>query len=92
MKLQSIEKEIIDLLNDVGYDNIKMLITINDIKNIEIREEIAKDKTLEIPVVKKEIIESMGSYIPKTTHQLSDLSIEEDNVAIEAYVFGIDIF
>ena len=92
MKLQSIESEIIDLLNAVGYDDIKMTIVIDDTKNIEIREEIAKDKTVEIPVVKKEIIEIMGSYIPKVTHQLSDLSIEEDNVSVEAYIFGIDIF
>ena len=92
MKLESIEGEIIELLRSLGYDNIKMAIVINDTKNIEIREEIAKDKTVEIPVVKKEIIEIMGSYIPKTTHQLSDLAIEEDNVTVEAYIFGIDIF
>ena len=92
MKFKSIEVKLIDLLNSVGYDDININITIDEEKSKEIRKEIEESKVIEVPKEKKEIIEIMGSYIPKITHEISGIFTEEDNVSIEAYVFGIDIF
>ena len=92
MKLESISLQLEKLLNNVGYKDLKIAVIVNESKSEEIRKEIEQAKTEEIPVVKKEIIEIMGSFIPKITHNISDIIAEEDNVSVEAYVFGIDIF
>lgn len=34
----------------------------------------------------------MGSFINKITHEITNIIAEEDNVSIEAYLFGVDIF
>ena len=92
MKFKSIEVKLIDLLTSVGFDDINISITIDEEKSKEIRKEIEEAKVVEVPTEKKEIIEIMGSFIPKITHEISGIFAEEDNVSIEAYVFGIDLF
>ena len=92
MKLESISNKLISLLDSVGYDTVNINIIVNEAKSEEIRKEIEEAKNSEVPVEKKEIIEIVGSYIPKTTHEISGIFAEEDNVSVEAYIFGIDIF
>ena len=93
MKFKSIEGKLTDLLIHVGYQDIVITTKINEAKSEEIRKEIELSKTAEMPKIeKKEPIEIMGSYINKITHEISNIFAEEDNVSIEAYVFGVDVF
>ena len=93
MKFKSIEEKLTNLLTKVGYDNIVIKTVINEAKREEIQKKIEQAKTAEMPKVeKKEIIEIMGQFINKTTHEISGIFAEEDNVSVEAYIFGVDIF
>ena len=92
MKLESISGKLIDLLDSVGYSGVNINITIDESKSEEIRKEIEQAKVVEVSETQKEIIEIVGSFIPKITHEISGIFAEEDNVSIEAYIFGIDIF
>ena len=92
MKLESISDKLIGLLDSVGYDTVNINVVVNKAKSEEIRKEIEQAKTVEIKPEKKEIIEIVGSFIPKVTHEISGIFAEEDNVSLEAYIFGIDIF
>ena len=73
MKFKSIEVKLIDLLNSVGYDEVNVKITIDEEKSKEIRKEIEEAKVVEVPTEKKEIIEIVGGYIPKVTHEISGI-------------------
>ena len=92
MKFNSISEKLIKLLTDVGYTNITIETKIDEAKGEEIRKEIEQAKNTEVAVVKKEIVEIMGQNINKITHEISSIFAEEDNVSLEAYVFGIDVF
>ena len=92
MKLESISINLSGLLESVGYNIENINIVVNEEKSMEIRKEIEKSKIVDIKTEKKEIVEIVGGYIPKVTHEISGIFAEEDNVSIEAYIFGIDIF
>ena len=92
MKLESISDKLVGLLDSVGYDTVNINIVVNEAKSEEIRKEIEQAKTVEVKPEKKEIIEIVGGYIPKVTHEISGIFAEEDNVSLEAYIFGVDIF
>ena len=92
MKLESISDKLVGLLDSVGYDTVNINVIVNEAKSEEIRKEIEQAKTVEVKPEKKEIIEIVGGYIPKVTHEIGGIFSEEDNVSLEAYVFGIDIF
>lgn len=93
MKFKSIEKKLKDLLNKVGYENIDINTIIDEEKREEIRKEIEKSKLSTISSIsKEEPVEIVGSFIQKITHEISGIFTEEDNVSIESYIFGIDLF
>lgn len=93
MKFTSIATKLIKLLETVGYSDITIKTKINEEKREEIRKEIEQSKTVDIPTTpKEEPVEIFGSFIPKTTHEISTIIMEDDNISIEAYVFGVDIF
>ncbi|MBE6149371.1 MAG: PolC-type DNA polymerase III [Firmicutes bacterium] len=93
MKFESIETKLIDLLTKVGYENINIKTIIDEAKSEEIRKEIEEAKLSNVPVIQKEEpIEIVGSYIQKITHEISGIFAEEDNVSLEAYIFGTDLF
>ncbi len=93
MKLQSIEKEFVKLLSTLGYGKFEFIIDIDEAQSLAIREEINNskriDKVLEKP---KEPVEIKGAFINKATHTIQTVVNEEDNVSIEGYIFGLDIF
>ena len=92
MKFNSIIDKLTKLLKEVGFTEISIITKIDEAKNEEIRKEIELSKQEEVVTVKKEIIEIMGQNISKITHEISNIIAEEDNVSLEAYVFGVDLF
>lgn len=92
MKFSSIEEDLLKKLTMCGFD-IKIDIFINEEKSEEIRKEIEEAKTKEIPKTEKKddpII--MGTEIRSKITDISSLTFEMDNVAVEAKVFGKDLF
>ncbi|MEG2322540.1 MAG: PolC-type DNA polymerase III [Bacilli bacterium] len=92
MKFKSIEEKLLKLLNNVGYKKLLVTTKIDKDKGLEVRKEIEASKALVPKEEKKEIIEIMGSFINKITHDVSSIFAEEDNVSVEAYVFKVDFF
>ena len=93
MKLNSIKDDLVKLLTSVGYDDLIIEVLIDEAKSEEIRKQIEIDKTKDIPHEEKvEPVEIVGSFIQKITHEIENIFAEEDNVSIEAYIFGIDLF
>lgn len=93
MKFKTIEEKLLQLLCRVGYADIQIKTVINEEKSAEIRKEIELSKTADIPKEPtKEPVEIVGSFIQKITHDISSIFAEEDNISLEAYLFGVDIF
>jgi len=93
MKFKSVEVKLMDLLNKVGYENIVVNTIIDEAKSEEIRKEIEEAKLSNVPTVpKEEPVEIVGSFIQKITHEIAGIFAEEDNVSLEAYIFGVDLF
>ncbi|MCI9110884.1 MAG: PolC-type DNA polymerase III [Bacilli bacterium] len=92
MKFLSIKEELEKKLNYAGFD-IKIKLVIDEEKAQEIRNEIENAKTAEIPVIpKKENPIIMGSEIKSKMTDISSLTFEMDNIAVEAKIFGKDLF
>lgn len=92
MKFLSIKEELEKKLKYAGFDiNIKLVI--DEEKAKEIRAEIENAKTAEIPVIpKKENPIIMGGEIKSKITDISSLTFEMDNVAVEVKIFGKDLF
>jgi len=92
MKFLSIKEDLEKKLKYAGFDiNIKLVI--DEEKAEEIRKEIENAKTAEIPVIpKKENPIIMGGEIKSKMTDISSLTFEMDNVAVEAKIFGKDLF
>ncbi len=92
MKFSSIKDDLEHKLHNAGF-NVQIETKIDKEKALEIREEIEKEKTKEIPVItKKESPIIMGSEIKSKITDISALSFEMDNVTVEAKIFGKDLF
>jgi len=89
MKFKSIHKDLEKKLNDAGFD-IKIKVYINEEASLKMMEEIEKSKKIKIPKKENPII--MGDEIKSKITSISDITFEMDDVAVEAKVFGKDIF
>ncbi|NLL44684.1 MAG: PolC-type DNA polymerase III [Mollicutes bacterium] len=98
MKLNGLEKKIVNEFNDFGYGKINLKITINEEKSKQIKEEI--DKSI-IADISKDLLEKKeekdneiiyGIEIKGKTTTIDNLITEDNNVTVEGYVFGIDFF
>ena len=88
--IEIIKKE----LNSVGY-KCDVEIFINKSKNEEIRREI-EEETKEIVVEKKEVVSNVvvGEDIEniKVNYEIKDIIGEDNNVVVECYIFGTEVF
>ncbi len=93
MKIKTVEKDLNNLLIKLGYNTLNFVININDLKREEISKEIENAKNIDIVVEKPaEPLEILGSFINKINSKINAIISEEDNVAIEAFIFGVDLF
>ena len=85
-------KKIIKWLKSVGITDYEILAEINDEKRQKIKEEI--ENTKEIVVIKStlEYQVIMGEEIKSKVTKITDIMGEENNVTLEAYIFGIEEF
>ncbi|MBE6144728.1 MAG: PolC-type DNA polymerase III [Firmicutes bacterium] len=94
MKIKSLSKRLINDFKSFGYGTIEIKININEEKSKEIKEEIENEiKNETLKVVKKDEPENVvvkGKEITGTPTPIRDLLYEEENVLIEASVFGIE--
>ena len=92
MKLRSISKRLQRDFKSYGYGNIELNVTINEEKSKEIKEEIEKEIQNEVlkAAVKEEPVSTIikGNDITGKPTPIRDLIYEEENVIIEATVFG----
>ncbi len=92
MKFLSVKEDLKNKLESAGFD-ITIELAIDEEKAMAIRKEIENAKIAEIPVIhKKENPIIMGNEIKNKMIDISSLTFEMDNVAIEAKVFGKDLF
>lgn len=81
-------------LYNYGYKN-KIEIVINKERNEEIKKIIEKE-TKEIVIEKKEVVNNviLGSSLEdvKTNYEIKDIIGEDNNIVVECYIFGVDIF
>lgn len=93
MKFDSIKDKLIKKLKAYGYKEVKINMVINNAKNLAIKEELDLEKTAEIKMPKKkESKVLMGEEIKSKPTNIKELIIEENNITVEAKVFGIDYF
>ena len=86
-ELKKETKTILKKLNDLGIDDIEFNIEINKEKEQQVKEEI----TAELPVLAPpELAVIMGNAIEGDISDIDALTVEEKNIIVEAYIFGID--
>jgi len=94
MKIKSIVKRLINDFKSFGYGNIQVETNINEEKSKEIKEEIdnaIKNEALKVTIKEEpESIIVKGKEITGKPSFIKDLLYEEENVIIEATVFGED--
>lgn len=94
MKFDSIKDKLIKSFKAIGFDNVVLNVVINTSKSIDIKEEISNDikitKNATIKKAPSKII--MGEEIKSKVSHLSDILSEENNITVEAQVFGLDFF
>ncbi len=82
------------MLYDAGFKD-KIQIVINKERNEEIKK-IIEEETKEIVIEKKEVVNNviLGSSLEdvKTNYEIKDIIGEDNNVVVECYIFGVDIF
>ena len=92
MKFSSIRADLNQKLYDAGF-NVEVVTKIDEEKANQIIKEIEEAKKTEIPAIpKKESPVIMGSEIKSKFISINNLTFEMDNVAVEAKVFGKDLF
>lgn len=93
MKLKSESKKILNILNNIGFNDVNFKIVINKEKSACIIQEIQENLKVEVKEIKKvekEVI--MGSEIKKESTLINNLTFEEDNVIIDCMIFDIEYF
>ena len=92
MKFSSIKDDLNKKLRNAGFA-VDIVANIDEEKANEIKHEIEEAKKAEIPVVpKKESPIIMGNEIKSKFTPINSLTFEMDNVAVEAKIFGKDLF
>ena len=93
-KLENILDDIKKELNNAGYDN-NIKVIINEEKNEEIKKEIEIETNELVKEDKKEennIVVGNDISDLDVNYELRDIISEEDNIIVETYIFGIDLF
>lgn len=99
--ISKMEADLIDSFNDefskylksLGLPEVSLVPVINDEKRKEIKEEIENSKTDIIVNKEPEFKIIMGEEIKsKKITEIKDIIGEENNVTVEAYIFGIEEF
>ena len=93
MKLNKYIDSIGEILNSYGFtDSIK--IVINKVKSEEIKKEI-EEETKELKIVEDKKVNKIilgGEFLNKTNYEIKDIIGEDNNIIIECFIFGVDIF
>lgn len=92
-KFNKIKKDINKIFNSVGYKDFELNIIINEEHRELVKNEITKSKELKVDAPKKDddgIL--LGSKIKGKMLNIKDVIGEENDVRIEAYIFGADYF
>lgn len=94
MKIKSISKELKRDFNYFGYGDIDIKININALESEKIKEEIEKqikEETSKITVKQEpDIVIVRGREVTSKPTPISDLLYEDEDVTIEATVFGVE--
>lgn len=81
-----------DSLKSYGYKN-KIEIVINKEKNEKIKKEIEETKEIKLESSKKESnIILGGEFNNKTNYEIKNINFEDNNVVVECFIFGVDVF
>jgi DNA polymerase III subunit alpha, Gram-positive type len=92
-KFNKIKKDMNNIFNLVGFKNIDLELIINEQHREVIKQEITKSKEIKIEAPKKEedgVI--LGNKFKGKPFPIKDIIGEENDVCIEAYIFGADYF
>lgn len=93
-RIKEFMNEIESRLYNAGFKD-KIEIVINKERNEEIKKIIEKE-TKEIVIEKKEVVNNviLGSSLEdvKTNYEIKDIIGEDNNIVVECYIFGVDIF
>lgn len=94
MKLDSLKDKIIKMFKGFGYNDITLKMVVNSSKSIEINEAISNDIKITKNATTKRAPSKviMGEEIKSKVSHISDILSEENNVTVEAHVFGADFF
>jgi DNA polymerase-3 subunit alpha (Gram-positive type) len=98
MKIKRIEDKIIKDFKKFGYGEITFKVVVNKEKSVQLKEEIDKSLLSDIPkdvIVKKQGNDSeiiFGTEIKSKTMTIDNIVGEDNNITVEAYVFGVDYF
>ena len=87
------KESIISFYKKLGYSDIKINTKINLENTLDVRKELEKEKAIAKTDVKKEESPIILGDEPKgNITRIKDIITEEDNIVVEAYVFGTDEF
>jgi DNA polymerase III subunit alpha, Gram-positive type len=96
IKFESVKDKIIKKLKSMGFKDVNVEITINTSKYDDVKESITKD--IDVKSIKNKISKKtesniiMGEEIKTKVTPIKEIYLEENNIAVEALVFGIDYF
>ena len=89
-KIEGIEKELLNKLKIIGFNDIKINKILNNKKREEFKEQIKKQETI-IKSIVKEDNQVIGLPIRGKITEIKDVVGEESNVIFEAYIFDFAI-
>ncbi|MDD3392423.1 MAG: PolC-type DNA polymerase III [Bacilli bacterium] len=89
MKLEKYQDDFENKFNDFGFNNIKMAVVINKQKAVKLDEIIESPK---IVIKKEEDIIILGEEIKGKVTTINNIISEENNIIVDAYIFGADYF
>ncbi|MGE5455870.1 MAG: PolC-type DNA polymerase III [Ignavibacteriales bacterium] len=95
MKLKSVCKNLIEDFKCIGYGDIEIDIKINEEKSKEIVAEIEAMRNTIVVESKKEVESKVILGIDfdnEKNYEIKDVTYEDNNVIVECFIFGVDIF
>ena len=85
-----LNKKIVKRLKDLGYSNVNIIPTVDEELNQAIKEEINNIKIITDVPKKEEKSVLLGKHIDGELSLINDLVGDQNNIIVEAYVFGIE--
>ncbi|HOO67939.1 MAG TPA: PolC-type DNA polymerase III [Bacilli bacterium] len=91
-KLKKYIDKIKDNMESFGFKN-DIEIFINNEKNEEIKKEIEETKEVKVEIKKEESNVLYGTdFKNKTNYEIKNITFEDNNVVVECFIFGVDLF